>query len=44
MTEGLGADESLNLVTQPAKSGDVVCSALAPGQNAVCQPGLTDMC
>ena len=34
----------LSLITQPAKSGDVVCSALAPGQKAVRQPGLTGMC
>lgn len=44
MTEGLGADESLSLITLPVKSGDVICSVLAPGQKAVCQPGLTGVC
>lgn len=42
--EGLGAGESLSLITQTAKSNEVVCSVLAPEQKAECPPDVTAIC
>lgn len=44
LTKGLGADQSLSLVTWAAESGEVACSPLTQGQKGVCQPSLTGMC